>query len=282
MNRTSREVVDTIRLLAQRQDHIPASDLWWLFQSYKQPPEGAHAMLSLGLFDEQEQESNPLWPLLATALRGLSSVDTLHLDYPKWESLIRRLLHRGVDLHAPTSRLLGYIDPEQAYHKYSLRGRRQLSPFGTPLDELFDQTNSPFDSMLMAERWLNILASEGRDVHVYLEQERAMHAPRPYFTLPPSWGLDVESSRELVFEIGRENPIVSWNWWVDPDSPAALVLGEFNWISRSYQKSIWKGEPWTVSWPFGGMGTYDLDDNEMEGNMCLSTENPDMPGGWRD
>lgn len=77
----SSEAVDTIRVLARSQDHIPTTIAHW----YTGPPEGAELMLSLDLFEvdgSQEWYTPQIWPLLTTVI-------DMNARNPIWESFIR-------------------------------------------------------------------------------------------------------------------------------------------------------------------------------------------------
>ena len=58
----------------------------------------------------------------------------------------------------------------------------KILKYGTPLDELFCRTKTPFEGEEAADRWLQILSSEGYDVVAYLEEELALHAQQMQLT----------------------------------------------------------------------------------------------------
>lgn len=157
-------MVDTLRLLTQWQNDISPSDIS-IFCSFSQRPvEAAEFMFSQHLiqseFDVSEGEEH--FPFLAAALRAYGSGEW------QWESLIRRLLRKIVDLHV----LISAMYP------------CDFSGYFTPLDELFRFTKTPFEGEAAAARWLRVLSSEGYDVMAYLEEEQALHAAQMQLTRP--------------------------------------------------------------------------------------------------
>lgn len=149
-------MVDTLRLLTQWQTDISPWDISVFWTLYGGPVETAEFMFSQYLiqseFDVSEGEEH--FPILAAALRVYGSGGW------QWESFIRRLLRKRVDLHVLISA------------KYLCN----VGECGTPLDELFGLTMTPFEGEAAAARWLQVLSSEGYDVMAYLEEEQALHA----------------------------------------------------------------------------------------------------------
>lgn len=120
----------------------------------------------------------------------------------------------------------------------------------TPLDEVFTSTDTPFEVYMAAQRWLGILDSEGYDMRAYLVEEEALHELQNYFTLPSKHRAWKDNLRQLKFELERDDPLVYWDWWVNPESPASLILEEFKWMNGSCETPEWDRDPWTNSWPF--------------------------------
>ena len=62
--------------------------------------------------------------------------------------------------------------------------------------------------------------------------------------------------RQLIFELGNQ-PSVTWDWWIDEDSPASLVREEFKHtgIFTDYGKDLDRLERvdedvvWAITWP---------------------------------
>lgn len=197
-----------------------------------------------------------LYPALGSALRNYGTLfaddDSVSLAYAKqpllatWESLIRRLLQIGVDIHAPVAR--GYYFEPDSYPC-------TLSPYGTPLDELFTVTKTAGEAKDAADAWLQILSTEGIDVLTYLEKEKALHDTQPIFTCPKRcWDY---KPRQLVFGLG-EAPAVYADWWIDPESPASFIRQEFrdmNIITTDFclgTRLEWReysNSGWNLTWP---------------------------------
>ena len=210
--------VDTLRTLAQHQDSISTSDLSHLLRRYQGPPEGPESLFfsdSIHLPTLCNVDDVLDYPLLATALKK-------NVHSPEWTPLIRKLLRRGCDVHAPV--------------------RRRYACSGTPLDELF-ALSTPFESQVAADDWLKLLASEGYDVKAYLEKEKALHASQSYFTYP----------RQLCFELDRDSPTVHWERWINPDSSASLLREEFKHGLISMAKFRLERDNWEESWPYDGL-----------------------------
>ena len=202
------------------QGEVSASDISKLLAMYTGVPEGVEFIISnescqvYGVDDDQH-----LFPALATALRG-------YTRNSKWESVIRKLIRRGDDIHA---RVPPYPGDQQAFY--------------TSLDEFFSWTRDPFEGRELGNSWLQILLSEGFDVRAYLEKEQIMHTPQ-WLTIRGLWG----DKRQLVFELG-ECPSVSWRWWWDPSLPACLLLDEFA-NCNIHHKGPGSESSWTDYWPF--------------------------------
>jgi hypothetical protein len=223
---------------------------------YYGPPEGAEILLSkevlpLEFFEATGDEM--LFPPLALALRGYSYSHTE--DLKQWESLIRKLLHRGADLHAP-------VLPNHRSYTWDLGER---PGHGTPLDELFLCTRTLVEAKTAADDWLQILSSEGYDVLAYLHNEMELHSTHPQLTFPSDrhrHPLNFYRSRdnpvyypmprELRFIMHETKPSVYWDWWIDPESPTYLVCNEFRDI---YLRDFWwalrtSDRTWDMFWPF--------------------------------
>jgi len=239
--------IGTLRILAKCQDSLPASDVSKLLQSYWGPPEGIDLMSSMDSFSSsnlQALDARPVWPMLATAL-GRS------VSFPGWEPTIHKLLRCGADLHAPVPRSI----LRAAYTYYLNNFSCELMPYGTPLDELLEFTESPSEARTVAQRWLCVLETEGYDTRTYLENEKALHAPQFYFTWPAR-GFFENNPRQLIFELGTHPPSVHWDWWINPYAPAAMVLEEFKGMIGLCANRVWEDDPWMLHWPFDHLDVF--------------------------
>jgi len=248
----SSEAVDTIRVLARSQDHIPTT----IAHRYGGPPEGAELMLSLDLFEvdgSREWDIPHIWPLLTIVI-------DMNARNPIWESFIRRLLRWGVDLHAPEHCPVHRIASQDYPSDWPLG-----MPFlGTPLDQLLGLTKTPFDGHVEAQRWLRLLDSEDYDVRAYLEKEEALHASHCFVVLP-SFATYRGPPRQIRFELEKEPPELHWDWWTNPCSPAFLVLEEFKWMNGVNEDYNCRDFSWLTFWPFDVLNDWDEerhDDNE--------------------
>ncbi len=167
----------------------------------------------------------------------------------EWESIIRRLLRSGVDVHAPVPR--GY-DFQPGNYPCT------LDPYGNPLDELFMRISTAAEAKDAADAWLRILSTEGKDIMTYLEKEKALHDTRPVFTCP-HWYF-ISPPRRLVFSLGEAATVYA-DWWIDPECSASLVRQEFKnmnmladdgdlrWTEwQEYLDSDWKFV-WPINYP---------------------------------
>ena len=254
--------VDIARILAQAQDEVSPTDVSnFIASDFSAGPELVEYFLSLDPvrdswgFIEQEGE---LYPALGAALKNYGAhITGDSLDWgplaetipSKWESIVRKLLHIGVNIHAPVPRLACF-QPDS--YPCTLRSS------GTPLDELFTHTTTEGEAKDAANAWLHILSTEGIDVSAYLEKEAALHATRPMITCP----LECYNylPRQLIFDLG-EAPTVYADWWIDPQSSSSLIRQEFKetniladhermmnrfWVG--YEHFSWKSV-WPTSYP---------------------------------
>jgi len=100
-----------------------------------------------------------------------------------------------------------------------------ISEPATPLDELFTFTQKTFEGSDAANDWLQMPSSEGYNVQAYLKEERILHAGQQQLTYPSIALAGYSNPRKLILELDP-NPSVSWNWWINPQSPASLVRQE--------------------------------------------------------
>lgn len=170
-----KDVVDILRLLTRSPIDNFSTDMSIFWRHYTGPVEGAEFMFSQGLIPSEFDVSNDDndFPPLATALREHST------EPSRWDSFIRLLLRKRADLHMPVPRNSG-LEMDQIYR--DLGYPCKILKYGTPLDELFAKTRTPFEGEAAAKGWLQILSSEGYDVGSYLEGEQALHAAQMQLT----------------------------------------------------------------------------------------------------
>lgn len=223
--------VDTIRLLTRYQEYVPTK----IASGYQGPPEGADLMLSLDLFEVNGSQSctEHVHPLLTIVLVKYANI-------PIWESFIRRLLRSEIDLHA--------IHPYAAVVDGFTGGFPAWVLSGTPLDSLLGNTETPYEGHVKAQWWLRILESEGYDARTYLEEEMALHTLHSYSVIG-SFENTRAPSRRMRFELEKEPPELHWDWWIDPDSPAFLILEEFKWMNGA-NEFYYCDLSWPTFWPF--------------------------------
>ena len=260
----SHRAIDTVRTLTQAQDDVSSNDVVDMISWPESSPELLECILWLELVQDNLVHADGgenLYPALGAALRNYGAhiaSDSVDWEFPvqafpaKWESIIRKLVHIGVDVHAPVLR-------EDFFHlSQSESYPCTLSAYGTPLDELFTYTKTAGEAQDAADAWIQILSTEGVDVLAYLEKEVALHATHPMFTCPQDC-YDYPP-RQLVFNLG-EVPTVYADWWTDPECSTYLVRQEFKdtniltghdkflWGGwRKYEKSTWKSV-WPISYP---------------------------------
>lgn len=252
--------VDIARTLSEAQEDISSTDIIEFFFTNRDP-KIVEFLLSLDTVQQdliliEGGESH--YPVLGAALRTYGSCfasDSACWTNPgpallsRWESIIRRLLRIGVDVHAPVPRG-GKFQPDD----YPCT----LNPYGTPLDELFTCIGTVDEAQDAADAWLQILSTEGKDILTYLEKEKALHATSPMFTFH-RFG-DNYLPRHLVFSLG-EVPTVHADWWIDPECSTSLVRQEFKdmnmladdedleWTKwQEYLDSEWKSV-WPINYP---------------------------------
>lgn len=233
----TKTMIELARLLAGCQEELSAFDISMWFEDYDGPPEGAEIMLSQDLaryYISSADDGDLLYPALASILRVSAK------DFGPWESIIRTLVRSGTNVHAPVRRRLSYLDQSQ----YPC----PLAQYGTPLDELFMETLDPWQGQAAANSWLQILASEGHDILVYLREESDLHIRPMQLTHPSYHHPGYDNERKLVFDLGPR-PSVTWDWWINPRSPAFLLRQEFKLMAISAPDWFLIARPWKDSWP---------------------------------
>ena len=229
-------IVDTIRVVSQAQDDFTASDLSTFFKYYHGPPEGAEYILNQeSVRWEIRNREEGEYPVLAGALRTF-------VGSPEWEPLIRTLVRRGADLHAPVPREgLDWYD--KAFSPFPC----EPPPYVTPLDELFMWTDSPFEAKAIGDKWLDILLTEGIDVRRYLERELELHPEHPRLTIPSESLTTVKPGRILIIKLD-DPPAVYWEWWISATESASLLVIELEGLALS---NHWhEARTWEESWPY--------------------------------
>lgn len=193
-------MIDTYRILLQYED-----DDWafsHFFMRYQGSLEGAEFMWSQYAAYYRDNKIAPC-RALAAGLRSFA-------NSPDWEPFLRTLLRHGVDLHVPLSSY-GNVH----WHRHRKSYPWAVSTDSTLLDELFANTETPFEAKMAGDRWLQILASEGYDILDYLQGEKRWHAAQKQLTYPSSASMMYDTPRRLCFNLGSTLS-VSWNWWIDP------------------------------------------------------------------
>ena len=252
------KTVDVFRMLAQYQDDISASDLDGATFGYDVPPEGvnillAHFSLHFGGFEIAKSVSTeaPLVAVLRCYSRALlKDYSGVHQaayspEHEQWEPLIKRFIHKGADLHVPVPR--GGYDPS-IYLPFN------VGKYGTPLDVLFQFSETPDEARTVGAEWLGLLASKSHDVVAYLKKEMILHAPDHQMIYPEP---DLQDEllppplRELQFAFDDARPCVWWDWWIDPASDIDLLEREFKDMVKHtcVKPSLWT---WSLvdTWPF--------------------------------
>lgn len=169
--------LDTLRLLMQSQNCISSRDVYLFWMWFQGSVETAEYMFSQDLIQTRSDISDgeDVYPILATTLRAFGE------GFSQWDRFLRLLLRKNSSLHSPVPRNGGI---EYLNNLLSLNYPCKALEFGTPLDELFLRTNTPFEGEAIANRWLQVLSSEGIDVVAYLEEETALHAQQMQLTIP--------------------------------------------------------------------------------------------------
>ena len=234
----TKTMVDIARLLAEKQEDLSAFDISCYFQHYHGPPEAIELILSVypAQYDSRSQDDDLgqlYYPSLAAALKLYAR------DPSIWERILRKLIRRGADLHAPVRR-----NPKDVKE---IGYPCLLSEYGTPLDELFTSNRDQEAAKRAADGWLQILASEGYNASSYLKRENMSRAQDMQFTHASISGYDLP--RLLFFELG-DYPTVFWDWWIDPASSTFRLREEFKCLVTTPPDWRRIGEPWKEHWPF--------------------------------
>ena len=252
----TRTMIEIARLLARAQEDLSAFDISMWFQDYKGPPEGAEIILSQDLAQYyicSADDADPLYPALASVLRLYAK------NSGPWDSILRTLIRHGADVHAPVRRKLAYLDQSE----YPC----PLTQYGTPLDELFMETLDPWEGQAAANSWLQILASEGHDISVYLQTESALHIRPMQLTHPSYRTPGYDNERKLVFDWGIR-PSVSWDWWISPRSSAFLLREEFKLMAISAPDWFLIARSWKEAWPVRYPGWSELHQSYRNDTSC--------------
>ena len=141
------------------------------------PVEAAELMWSQDLIQSESNvfDDEEVFPKLAAALREFGR------DPSQWERFLRSLLRQHPDLHSPVPRFRRTKDSDEIFDpEFPCR----VLEYGTPLDDLFVFTKTPFEGEAIAHRWLRVLSSEGFDLVAYLEEEFALHAEQMQLIRP--------------------------------------------------------------------------------------------------
>ena len=95
-------VLDIARLLARKQEDLSALEISLYFQEYEGPPEGVEFILSEypAQYDicSKGDEYGQTYPTLPAILKACAG------EPSPWESILRALIRKGANLHAPVRR----------------------------------------------------------------------------------------------------------------------------------------------------------------------------------
>ena len=254
-----------MRTLSQAQEDISSNDVANIFYSSR-GPKVVEFLLSLDSVQQKldlNEGGGRHYLILGTTLRTYGSLFTSDSAFwtnpgpaflSRWESVIRRLLRLGVDVHAPVPRGT-YFQPDD----YPCT----LNPYGTPLDELFTCTRTAGEAKDAADAWLRILSTEGKDILTYVKEEKALHATRPMFTCP--YWCNQDPPRHLVFSLGEAATVYA-DWWIEPECSTSLVRQEFkdmNMLGHDIDILCCEWQQyfdfkWKLVWPVNYPRWYDL------------------------
>jgi hypothetical protein len=134
------------------------------------------------------------------AIRSLASdIFPFHMD--RWIEALLKLIRLGADLH-----------------------RRSETTGLSLLHEILAVTYYPFLSSGVFNFWVGVLTEAGVDMNRYLKVELDLyHKGNPIF-------IEELDNRRRYIIVNMDiygNPHFSWDWWIDPHSPAHDVLEEF-------------------------------------------------------
>lgn len=259
------DVLETLRILLTAQDDIVTGSWKRFFLNYGGPVEGADFVFSTYVSGIQfEEEQKIIDYALSNALRRSAEAEL------GWNGFIRRLLRRGADIHR-TKYVPLYRSKKGHLLSHILRdvNTNDLVLQFTNLDRML-RCSHPFDADATVQRWLELLSAEGHDVATYCRDEGKLHQKQHSFTLfNHSYGCH----RKLSFSYD-EAASITLDWWIDPDSGAALVRNEFKYmiIQRQFSFSSWEDN---VDWPL----VYPSSSDHYECSHWWS-EPPETDPGW--
>ena len=240
-------MVDTLRVLVPAQEEYATSDMARFLELYSGPSEVVEYICTVILSENpSDNQTTKSCYALGAALTQFGK------GFLGWEYIIRKLLRSGVPIHnrkcygcVKTTRLDCHLKDEETH----------LVKDGTPLDELFRYTRSPFDASEVAQRWLRILSTEGYDVATYLRTEFEGHLCQGELTyIDSKFGM----CRQLVFQL-ESSPSITWEWHLDPLSSARIVREEYKHMCLSYGDYRVCNQAWEVLWPFNILHSIDVD-----------------------
>ena len=236
------DFVDTVRLLIRSLDVLSLCDSSKFYRFYQGSPDGADILSSgnsLCPDDSPFPQVDTPFPLLATALRN-------NVQFAGWEPVIRKLLRHGADVHV---RVPNELYQSWVRHPWIYSFPCEVPQYYTPLDVLFQATLTPPDGISAANRWLDILASEGYNVRAYLEREKRLRGGPPYCSFSYYRGI-TQYPRQLKFDLENHPPNVWWEWWGGSQHPGSLVLEEFKWLNEQGVEYTTDEDSWASIWPF--------------------------------
>lgn len=233
-------IVDTLRLLLERQRDFSDTDERIISHTYAGPVEGLELVFRHEYYENirsQEEEDCFWFDALATLLRRFGE-GSFQLRLP-----IRQLIRRVPDIQS------SYYEYDQTFLGLpnQISGCASLI-YGTLIDELFKLTTNPVDASYVGKLWLEILDAEGYDTLAYLEREVEAHARQQQFTRSEWVVTEYAVPRKLQFKLDGVG--VSWNWWIDPDSSTFLIRTAFKEIAMSRWDLPYDSIGWRATWPF--------------------------------
>ena len=238
-----------VRTLIKANCDIELEDLYYVFSDqYWGSPEAAELLFSAcDVSSDTDLVDNWSFSFLTVALREFG------VGISRWETWIRRLLHCKEDIHISRSSLQDGIP-------------LGIQPWThTALDDLFKNTDCPFDAERVAQDWLLMLAEAGFNVNEYLEKERYLHSAQDCLTSPHFFG----NERQLVFEMDGK-PSIGWEWWFHPLAPGSSVCHEFRNMNLAHHTNsfyIYNNDLWKDTWPY----------NYPEWSDCYKPGSPIFP-----
>lgn len=180
------------------------ADLPGFFQHYFGPPEGIQLLLS------QEVAGVQIEDLRASATEALSgALSKFGATRDKeWKLVLRQLIKLGANIH-------NEHEDHKAYYP---------DVISTQLNQLLDWCLDPWKSKALIDEWLQILSEEAVDLATYISTELELRTKGPRAI----YWCNGHQTKLRQFVFSTTEPVgIHFEWWIDPELPAALVLEEF-------------------------------------------------------